>query len=38
MRRRDQTRDLIDYQEGRDGLSYFQVGNEKRSVEDLIDG
>jgi hypothetical protein len=35
--RRDQSRDLIDCQEGRGEISNFQEGNEKRSVEDIID-
>jgi hypothetical protein len=35
MRKRDQG-DLINCQVGRDGLSSCQVGNGKRSVEDLI--
>jgi hypothetical protein len=30
------SRDLIDYQVGRDGLSNFQVGNRKRSSEGLV--
>jgi hypothetical protein len=29
--------DLINYQEGRSELSNFQVGNGRRSVDDLID-
>jgi hypothetical protein len=33
---RRSSRDLIDYQEGSDEISNFQVGNEMRSV-DLID-
>jgi hypothetical protein len=28
---------LIDFQEGRDEISYCQVGNKKRSTEDLVD-
>jgi hypothetical protein len=30
-------KDLINCQEGRDGFSYCQVGNDMRSSEDLID-
>jgi hypothetical protein len=30
-------KNLINRQERRDGFSYFQVGNEMRSLEDLID-
>jgi hypothetical protein len=28
---------LINYQESRDGFSYYQVGNEMRSLEDILD-
>jgi hypothetical protein len=37
MRKRDQFHDLINCQEGRDEFLNCQVGNEMRSLEDIID-